>query len=166
MVVAPVPAVGDAVGHQLHVEVQRLVQARAALQAQAAHEAAGVAERAVEAYTRQDAHVERAFVVPPDELAQVHHAVHRGRAVVEAVGLVAAPFGGTALPAADGQPGAPNVVEVLADRQLGGRAYQFAEGHVTAAVRRADLTLDEPGAFLFLCACRQACGQEGSANDE
>ena len=63
VVVTAVPAVGDAVGHQFHVEVQRLVDARAALQAQTAHEAAGVAERAVEAHAGDDAHVERAFVV-------------------------------------------------------------------------------------------------------
>ena len=90
-------------------------------------------------------------------------------AVVEAVGLVAAQFGSTPLPAAEGQAGAPYVGEVLADSQLGGRADQLTEGHVTAAVRRANLALDEPGVrigLFFLRTCQQACGQKGSANDE
>ena len=100
------------------------------------------------------------FVVTLDQLAQVHQSVHGHGAVVEAVGLVRVQFAHTALPAAERQAGAPYVGEVLADSQLGGRADQFTEGHVTAAVRSTDLALDEPGVFFFLCACcRQTQGQ-------
>ena len=167
MVIAAVPAVGYAVGHQFHVEVQSLVDAGAALQTQAAHEAAGVAERAVEADTGQDADIERTFMIPLDELAEVHHTVYRSSTVVEAVGLVRVPLAYTALPATDGQAGAPYVGEILADRQLRGRAYQFAERHIATAVGRANLTLDEPGIFLFLGACCcQATGQQQGASYE
>ena len=106
-------------------------------------------------------------MVTLDQLAQVHQSVHGHGAVVEAVGLVRVQFAHAALPAAEGQARAPYVGEVLADSQLGGRADQLTEGHVTAAVRSTDLALDEPGVFFFLCACcRQTQGQKGGASDE
>ena len=57
--------------------------------------------------------------------------------------------------------------DLFADRQLRGRAYQFAERHIATAVGRANLTLDEPGIFLFLGACCcQATGQQQGASYE